>query len=96
MSWRNTIYDLLPTSVTDSVQFDVGALVGDDAREHGLSPRTAWHVALAGLFAMLLARQLEALRRLGVQPSTCRTVATLLTDAIRFSVGAGRPASVRN
>ena len=96
MSWRAWVYDRLPTSVTDSVQFDVGALVGDDVRAHQLSPLTAWHVALAGLFAALLARQLEALRRHGVQPSVRRAVATRLTDAIRFSVGAGRPVSVRN
>lgn len=90
------VYDLLPTSVTDSAQFDAGALVGDEARERRLSPRTAWHVGLAGMYAMLLARQLEKLQQLGVSPSVRRAFATRLTEAIRFSVGAGRPTAVHN
>jgi hypothetical protein len=96
MSWRKWVYDRLPTKLTDSVEYDVGALVGDDARAHRLSWLTLWHASLASLFASLLARQLEALRQHGVQPSVRRAVATRLTDAIRFSVGAGRPTAVRN
>jgi hypothetical protein len=87
MNFRDLIRSALPSSITDTIAYDVGAIIGDDARAHGLSWLTMFACGALPALAQAIVLQLDWLASLGVSPRARREVAGILADAIRRAGG---------
>lgn len=87
MSLRDLIRSALPESLVNTVAYDVGAIIGDDARAHNLSWLTMFACGALPTLAQAIVRQLGWLASLGVSLKARREVAGILADAIRLAGG---------